>query len=90
VRRAEERHQVVLALRPDLDVLDQDHLVVAEVEGGAEHLVRLLPHAAGGLGVRPGDPGGGVTQTVALRVLADGVEQLADRRLDPLVVELAH
>ena len=41
---AGERHQVVLAHRPELDVADQDHLVVADVEGRGEHV--LGRHAA--------------------------------------------
>ena len=58
--------------------LHQHHLVVAEVEGRREHVLRLLPQAGEDLRVRPGDPGRGVPQAVAVRVLADRDEQLAD------------
>ena len=57
VRDAVEGHQVVLAGAVDLDVLDQHHLVVAEVEGRGEHVLGVLPQAGEHLGVRPSDPG---------------------------------
>jgi len=87
VRDAPERHQVVLADRGQLDVLDQHHLVVAEVEGRGEDVLRLLPEAREYLLVRPGDPGRGLQQTLAVRVLAHREEQLADGVLGPLLVE---
>ena len=40
-----ERHQVVLAAAPHLDVLDQHELVVAQVEHRGQHVLRLLPRA---------------------------------------------
>ena len=80
---ADERDEVVLAHRPDLDVLDQHQLVVADVEGGGEDLARVLVHAGQQLGVRLGDPARGVPQAVAVRVLADREQQLADRGLGP-------
>ena len=81
--RRRERHQVVLAHRPHLDVLDQHQLVVADVERGREDLARVLVHAGQQLGVRLGDAARGVTQPVAVGVLADRDQQLADRRLGP-------
>ena len=72
VRDAVERHQVVLAHRADLDVLDQHHLVVAEVERRGQDVLRLLPQAGEDLARRPGDPAGRLRRPVAVRVLADG------------------
>ena len=65
-----ERHEVVLAHRPQLDVADQHHLVVADVEGGGEHVVGRLAQALGQLGVRPRDPRRRLAQALALGVLA--------------------
>jgi hypothetical protein len=82
-----ERHQVVLAHRPELDVADHDHLVVADVEGRGQHVLGRHPHPAGDLGVHPRDPGGGVEQPVALGVLADRREQLSHGRFRARLVE---
>ena len=78
VRHAVEGHQVVLAGRVHRDVLDQHQLVVVLVEGGRQDLGRVLPEPGEGLGVGPGHPGGGVPQPVAVRVLPDRDQQLAD------------
>ena len=59
VRDAVERHQVVLAGAVDLDVRDQDHLVVAEVEGRGEHVRRAPAAARRRSRRRPGRPGPG-------------------------------
>ena len=42
------------------------------------------------LGVHAGHPGGGVPQSLALDVLAEGVQQLADGCFDPRAVEGRH
>ena len=83
-----ERHQVVLAHRPELDVADEHHLVVPDVEGRGEHLLRRLVQADRQLGVRPRDPLRGVAQALALGVLTDRDQQLPDGRRGPVVVEL--
>src|SRR5680860_1296377 len=88
VRHPGERHQVVLAHRPQLDVADQHHLVVADVEGGAEYVLRGLVKALRELGVRPGHAVGCVSQPFALGVLTDGDQQLAHGRSSAIVVEL--
>src|SRR5215472_18337910 len=72
-----------------LDVADDDHLVVVRVEDGGEHVLRALPEPGELFGVGPRDPGRGVAQAVALRVLADGEQDLPDRALDARQVELA-
>ena len=46
-----------------------------------------MPQPAGQLGVRPGDPGRGVVQPLAVGVLADRDQQLADGGLGARVVE---
>ena len=84
---AGERHQVVLAAAPDLDVLDQHELVVAEVEGRGQHLLGLLPQPGEHLRVRPRHPLRGVLQPVAVGVLADTDQDLPDGGHDPGVVE---
>src|SRR6202040_3817254 len=72
-----------------LDVADDDHLVVVRVEDGGEHVLRALPQPGELFGVGPRDPGRGVAQAVALRVLTDGEQDLPDRALDARQVELA-
>src|SRR5689334_12300026 len=83
-----ERHQVVLAHGPQLDVAHEHHLVVTEVEGGREDVLRRHPQTRGDLGVRPGHPGRGVAQALALGVLPDGDQQLTYGGLGPLLVEV--
>src|ERR1700730_1762561 len=89
VRDPDEREQVMFARPVHLDVADDDHLVMVRVEHGAEHVLRALPQPGELLRVGPRDPGRGVAQAVALRVLADGEEDLPDRALDARQVELA-
>ena len=89
VRDAAERDQVVLAGRVDLDVLDQHHLVVAEVEGRRQDVLGPLPQPGEDLLVRTGHPGRRLPQSLAVRVLADRDQQLAHGVLGPLLVELA-
>ncbi len=55
---------------------------MVRLEGGGEDLGRIDAQAGEQLGVRPGDPGRGALQTVAVRVLTDGDEDLPDRFLD--------
>ena len=57
VRDAVERHQVVLAGGVHLDVLDQHHLLVADVEGGGQHVARApgrAPRRSPGTRAPPG------------------------------------
>ncbi|MPM31940.1 hypothetical protein SDC9_78497 [bioreactor metagenome] len=84
-----ERHEVVLAHRPDLDVLDQDQFAVVDVEGRRQHLAAGPAHAREHFAVHPGDPFRGLEQTLAIRVLTDTDQDLADGSGDPLVVEVA-
>ena len=83
-----EGQQMMLADAPDLDVLDQDQLVVAEIEGGRQHLGRVLVQAGQDLGVRLGHPFRGVPQTIAVRILTDPDQQLPDGPDDPIMIEL--
>src|SRR5659263_492449 len=82
VRDPVERHEVVLARRVQLDALDEDHLVVAEVERRGQDVLGPLTQTCEGLGEGARDPCRGVPQALAVRVLADADEQLADGRLD--------
>jgi hypothetical protein len=78
---------VVFAHAHDFDVPDQDELFVVRLERRGKHLGRVDPQAGEQLGVRAGDPGRGALETVAVRVLADRDEDLADRFLDPRQVD---
>jgi hypothetical protein len=60
---------------------------VVRLERGGEHLGRVDPQAGEELGVRPGDPGRGALQTLAVRVLTDGDEDLPDRLLNTSQVD---
>ncbi len=82
VRDPVERNEVVLAGRVHLDVLDQHHLVVAEVEGGLQHVLGLHRQAREDLRVGTRDPGRGLLEPVAVGVLPDREQDLAHRRLD--------
>jgi hypothetical protein len=55
---------------------------VVRLERRGEHLRRVDPQAGEELGVGAGDTGRGALQTVAVRVLTDGDEDLPDRFLD--------
>ena len=85
-----ERDEVVLAHRVELDVAHHHHLVVAEVEGRGQDVLGRHAQPDGELGVRPRHPGRGLAQALALGVLADGREQLADGRLGAGLVEGGH
>jgi hypothetical protein len=73
---------MVLAETHQLDVADEHELLVVRLERRGEHLRGIDPQAGEELRVRAGDPGGGAYQTVAVRVLTDGDEDLPDRFLD--------
>ncbi|BCJ59825.1 hypothetical protein Jiend_32470 [Micromonospora endophytica] len=78
-----ERQEVVLAEAHHVDVPDQHQFLVVGLERGGEHGGRVDAKAGEELGVRSGDPGRGLLETVAVRVLADRDQDLADRFLDP-------
>ena len=85
-RGAEERQQVVLAQRVERDVLDDDHLAVADVEDRAVDQPLGVDVVAGGqLRVHPVDALRRPDQALPVGVLADLGEDLADRVLDPAV-----
>jgi hypothetical protein len=77
-----ERQEVVLAEAHQLDVPDEHEFLVVRLERCGEHLRRVDPQAGEELGVGAGDAGRGALQTVAVRVLTDGDEDLPDRFLD--------
>ncbi len=86
MRHSVERDEVVFAGRVQLDVLDQDHLLVPGLEDRGEHVTRLLAETGELFLVGPGDPVGGLQETVPIRVLADRDEDLADGAGDTLAV----
>src|SRR6478609_6827393 len=90
VRHPGERHEVVLAHRPELDVADQHHLVVAEVEGRGQHVRGGLAQAGGQLLVGAGHPGRGVPEPLTVGVLPEGDQQLPNRGRRAVVVERGH
>jgi len=78
-----ERHEVVFAAAPDLDVLDQDQLVVTEVEDSGQDLLRILPQATEHFGVRSCDALWGLAQALPIRILTDSDQDLAYGGYDP-------
>src|SRR3954452_9440708 len=84
---ARERHQVVLAHRPQLDVADQDQLVVVEGEDRGQHVLGGRTHPGRELLGGAGDPPRRLAQPLAPGVLTDRDEQLSDGRLGARVVE---
>jgi hypothetical protein len=89
VRDAPERHQMVFAGREHLDVLHQDHLVVAEIERRRQDVLGRLPQPREDLLVRPGHPPRRLPQPLTVRVLTDRDQQLSYGVLGALLVELA-
>jgi len=57
---AVERHQVVLTHRIQFDVLDEDHLLMAQLEDRAEHIGRVLGQAREILRIGPRHTGRGI------------------------------
>src|SRR6478735_8594841 len=90
VRDAVERHEVVLARRVHLDVLDEHHLLVTEVERRREDVGRLLAQPREDLAVGARDARRRLAQALAVRVLADGEQQLAHGGLGPVGVVGRH
>src|SRR3990172_133370 len=85
-RLAEEREEVVLAERVELDVLDDHHLGVLDLEDGAvEESIRIDVVTGQELAVHPVDATGGLEQPRAVRILADLAQDLADGLLDPAI-----
>jgi len=61
---------------------------MASIEDGGQHVLGLLVQARELLGVRARDPCGGVPETIAAGILADGSEDLRDGALNARQVEL--
>ena len=84
---AVERHEVVLARAVELDVADDDELVVVDLEGRAEHVLGRHVEAGEDLGVGARDACRRVEQPLAIRVLADGQQQLPHGSRSPRLVD---
>src|SRR3954447_25837612 len=69
------------------DVLDHHHLVVAGLERDLQMTVWIVLDAAEDLAVHVGDPCRRRLESVAVRVLADGLENLANGLLDTALVD---
>src|SRR5262249_47031865 len=78
-----ERNEVVLAVAGERDVAHHHHLVVIGLEGGRDVTARVLTQAAEDLLVHVGDAARRVLEPIAIRVLADRLEDLAHGTLDP-------
>lgn len=82
VHLARERNQVVLAHGEDLDVLDDNHLVVALLENGpVDNVAHVFLVALGQEEHRLGVPLGSGEETFAVRVFAEAFEEGADGAL---------
>jgi len=85
VGNADERQQVVLADRPELDVAQQHELAalaLRQLHRLGEVLQRVLVETGEEVAVRLRDPLRGRPQSGSRRILADRSKQLRDRRLD--------
>lgn len=76
VRLSEEGDEVVLADREKGDVADDDDFIVCDLEGGIEMGGWVFAKATANFGIHPCDPLRGVAETIAIRVLPDGGEDL--------------
>jgi hypothetical protein len=73
--------------RVQLDVLDQDHLIVPDVEHGIENFLWVLVQTREHLVVGPGNPHRGLFQALAIRVLPQRDEQITDCGGGPIKVD---
>ena len=88
VRVTVEGREMVLAHRVERDVAHHHHLVVLRFERDDEVARRILVQAAADLGVHLGDTlGVRPKQAVAVGILADREQDLADRDLDALDID---
>src|SRR5829696_3063629 len=87
VSHSGERHQMMLATTPDLDVLDQHEFVMADVEKRRQHRLGLFSQAMEHLRVRPRDPPRSVPQPVPLGILANTDQDLPDRGDYAILIE---
>lgn len=76
VRLSEEGDEVVLADREKGDVADDDDFIVCDLEGGIEMGGWVFAKATANFGIHPRDPLRGVAETIAIRVLPNGGEDL--------------
>ena len=82
-----ERNEMVLAHAGHGDVAHHDHLVVVGLERDREVVRRVLVDPGEDLLVHVRDARRRADEPVAIRVFADGFEDLAHRALDPLGVD---
>ena len=87
VGHAREREQVVLAHACEGDVAHDDGILAFLGELASEVLARAGSDACEEFPVGLRDPSRGVEETLSVGVLADGEEDLANRGLDPVVID---
>ena len=86
VHAAEKRQHVVLAQREHLDILDDDHLVVGDVEHGRlQHFIGVLAVALGQLAHDLRVAHGGFAQSVPINVFAQASKNVLCAGLDWIV-----
>ena len=77
----------MLAGRVQRDVPHNDELFVVDREGRRQDLSGVLAQPGKEFGIRSRDAGRGLLQTLAVRILANGDQQLPNRGLGPRRVD---
>jgi hypothetical protein len=85
-----ERHEMMLAAAPHLDVFDQNQLIVTQVEDGGQYRLRILPEPAEHFRVRPRHPLRGIAQSVPIGIFTDPDQDLPYCRYNPVMIELSY
>ena len=79
VRPPGERQQMMLAKAGKDNVLLQDHFLVIDLERLSQECSRIDMESREDLGKQPADSRRGVAEPIAVRVFADGQQELANR-----------
>jgi hypothetical protein len=78
---------MVFANGMEIDVAEENDLIVSLGEDGTEMGAGIFAEAGEKLGVGAGDAGGGLGETFAVGVFADGQEDFTNRALDARVID---
>src|SRR5262249_35657953 len=87
VRPTGERQQGMFAETGERNVLLEDHLFVIDLEGLSQQDARIEVHSLESFGDQPGNTGRCVDQTIAVRVLTNGEQQLAHGGANPGLID---
>ena len=91
MRLAVERHEVVLTHRVEGNLAHHhDLLIVLLAKKGIDHFAGIAMEPVENLGVERRHSLRGLEQTFAFRVLAQRLDDLPHRLLDPALVDLSH